>query len=149
MLFVYSFYPFQIWFLPLGIHAVTRTILNQDTFQKCAQKANNQTSTDNDAMFERKNISPKIDSGVEKRSQAPPLPPKPKIDTGLRKKAPPLLPPKPKVDSGLTRKAPLLPPKPKVDSGLIRKAPSPLPPTKVNNCCTSCSECTESLVGFK
>ena len=144
MLFVYSFYPFQIWFLPLGIHAVTRTILNQDTFQKCAQKANNQTSTDHDAMFERKNISPKIDSGVEKiqpkvdtglrRDHHPPaLPPKPKVETGLRKKAPPKLPPKPKVDSGLTRKAPLLPPKPKVDSGLIRKAPSPLPPTKVNN----------------
>ena len=113
--------PFQIWFLPLGIHAVTRTILNQESFQKCARKANNniQTSSEQgDAMFERKNISPKINSGVVKKSKS-------KVDSGLIRKnegAPPL-PPKPKV--------PLLPPKPKVDSGLNRKAPSP-PLTKVN-----------------
>ena len=116
--FFLKLYPFQIWFLPLGIHAVTRTILNQESFQKCARKAKNniQTSSEQgDAMFERKNISPKINSGVKKS--------KSKVDSGLRKNEAPPLPPKPKV--------PLLAPKPKVDSGLNRKAPSP-PLTKVN-----------------
>lgn len=74
-------------------------------------------------MFERKNISPKIDSGVKKS--------KSKVDSGLRKNEAPPLPPKPKLDTGSKRKVPLLPPKPKVDSGLDRKAPSP-PLTKVN-----------------
>ena len=127
-LFVYfflKFYPFQIWFLPLGIHAVTRTILNQGSFQKCAQKAKNniQTSTEDDAMFERKKISPKIDSGVKKS--------KSKVDSGLRNNEAPPLPPKPKLDTASRRKVPLLPPKPKVDSGLNRETPSP-PLTKVN-----------------
>ena len=57
-----------IWFLPLGIHTVTRSILNQGV-QKCTQE-----KVEEDQMFQRtKNVPKKI---------------QPKIDTGLRRSHP-------------------------------------------------------------
>lgn len=57
-----------IWFLPLGIHTVTRSILNQGV-QKCTQE-----KVEEDQMFQRtKNLPKKI---------------QPKVDTGLRRSHP-------------------------------------------------------------
>ena len=57
-----------IWFLPLGIHTVTRSILNQGV-QKCTQE-----KVEEDQMFQRtKNVPKKI---------------QPKVDTGLRRSHP-------------------------------------------------------------
>ena len=57
-----------IWFLPLGIHTVTRSILNQGV-QKCTRE-----KVEEDQMFQRnKNVPKKI---------------QPKVDTGLRRSQP-------------------------------------------------------------
>ena len=66
-----------MWFLPLGIHAVTRTIFNQQSFQKCTQKSINQTK--DDVMSEYNNITVIINSGMKTIQ--------PQVDMGLRRKA--------------------------------------------------------------
>ena len=73
-------YLFQIWFLPLGIHAITRTIINQPSLQKIAKKSINQTK--DDVVLQCITITAGINSRMKEIQ--------PNLDMRLRRMAPTL-----------------------------------------------------------